>query len=57
MNDMNIHYGYVYFNFNWTWIKDKQLIHQGNHISGVLLILDQNDNLIKALGYELMEEE
>ena len=56
MNDMNVHYGYVHFHFPWTWIKDKQIVHQGNHISGMLMILDMNDNLIKVYGYESVSE-
>lgn len=57
MSDMNLHYGYVHFTFPWTWIRDKQMVHQGNHISGMLMILDMNDNLIKVYGYELVSEE
>lgn len=47
----------VHFRFDWTWIKDKGLIHQGNREAGYLLILDAEDNLIKALAYELVPEE
>ena len=54
MNDMNLHYGYVHFTFPWTWIKDKQIGVQGDKYSGMLLILDSDDNIVKMYGYELV---
>ena len=57
MNDTNVHYGYVHFNFPWTWIRDKQMVLQGDNIRGMLLIFDKDDNLIKMYGYELVSEE
>ena len=49
-----IHYNYAYFNFNWTWIRDKQITHRGNKSGGVLAIFDEDGRFIKAYGYELI---
>jgi hypothetical protein len=49
-----IDYKYVYFNFDWNWIKDKQIIHKGNDISGALYILDSDGNLVRGYGYDLI---
>ena len=51
-NHHNIDYKYVYFEFDWTWIKDKQIIHTGNEIAGILMIIDEEGNAIKMYGYE-----
>jgi len=57
MNDMNLHYGYVHFHFPWRWIRDKEIVVQGNWKTGTLLIFDKNGILIKMYGYELVSEE
>jgi hypothetical protein len=57
MNDkMWIDYEYVHFEFLWTWIRDKKLYHQGNEDRGMLIITDENDNVVKMLGYEKVDE-
>jgi hypothetical protein len=48
----NIDYQYVYLNFNWTWIRDKQIVHKGDENGGALFILDEEGNLVKGYGYE-----
>jgi hypothetical protein len=48
----SIQYNYAYFNFDWTWIRDKQIIHRGNKAGGVLLIADIDGNVLKMFGYE-----
>jgi hypothetical protein len=48
----NIDYQYVHLNFDWTWIKDKQIILRGNEDSGVLIIKDNEGNTIKMYGFE-----
>jgi hypothetical protein len=48
----NIDYQYVHLNFDWTWIKDKQIILRGNEDSGVLIIKDSEGNTIKMYGFE-----
>lgn len=50
-----IDYKYVHLNFDWTWIKDKQIILRGNDISGALYILDSEGNLIRGYGYDLID--
>jgi hypothetical protein len=50
----NIHYRYAYFHFNWTWIRDKQIIHKGNQYGGTLFILDEDGNMLRGYGYELI---
>jgi len=50
----NIDYKYVYFRFDWNWIKDKQIIHQGDWQGGVLIILDSEGRQVKMYGYELI---
>jgi len=50
-NYHNIDYQYAYFNFNWTWIRDKQIIHKGNEIAGSLIIADCEGNMIRMFGY------
>ena len=48
----NIDYQYVYFRFDWNWIKDKQIILRGNEDSGVLIIADEKGKAVKMFGYE-----
>ena len=49
-----IQYKYAQFNFNWTWIRDKQITHRGNQYGGMLIIADDEGNPIKVYGYELI---
>ena len=51
-NHHNIDYQYVHLNFNWTWIRDKQIILRGNENSGMLIIADEDGNMIKMYGFE-----
>ena len=52
-NYHHIDYQYVYLNFNWTWIRDKQIIHKEDSAGGgALFILDEEGNLVKGYGYE-----
>ena len=51
-NYHNIDYQYVHLNFNWTWIRDKQIILRGNEDSGMLIIADSEGNMIKMYGFE-----
>ena len=48
---------YVYFNFDWNWIKTKQIIHRGNKAGGMLLIVDEDGYPVKMFGYELIGHE
>ena len=47
-----IDYRYVHLNFDWNWIKDKQIILRGNAYSGVLIILDSEGRQVRMYGYE-----
>jgi hypothetical protein len=51
-NYHQIDYNYAYFNFNWTWIRDKQIILKGNNMRGALIIADLEGNMVKMYGYE-----
>ena len=51
----NIDYKFVYFNFDWNWIKDKQIVHKGDWKGGALLILDSEGRLVKGYGYDLID--
>jgi hypothetical protein len=51
-NYHHIDYQYVHLNFNWTWIRDKQIILRGNEDSGMLIIADEDGNTIKMYGFE-----
>jgi len=52
MHNIDLHY--AYFNFNWTWIRDKQIIHKGNQLGGMLIIADADGKALKIYGYERM---
>lgn len=58
MNDeTNISKRYVYFTFNWQWIKDKQIIHRGNQYGGMLSVIDDEGYPVKIYGYELISKD
>jgi len=48
---------YVTFTFDWRYIRDKQMVHKGNKDYGMLWILDEDGNAVKAFGYELITKE
>ena len=48
----NIDYQYVQLNFDYTWLRDKEIILRGNSMGGVLIIADSEGNTIKVYGYE-----
>jgi hypothetical protein len=51
-----IYYGYAHFDFDWKWIKDKQIILKGDKYIGMLIILDKDGNAVGMYGYELISE-
>jgi hypothetical protein len=51
-NYHHIDYNYAYFNFSWTWIRDKQIILEGNNMSGVMIIADEERRPLKVFRYE-----
>jgi len=51
-NYHSIDYQYAYFNFNWTYIKNKQIILKGNNMGGMLIIADSEGRTLKVFGFE-----
>ena len=47
-----IDYRYVQLNFDWNWIKDKQMILRGNWEMGMLVILDADGRTVGMYAYE-----
>jgi hypothetical protein len=47
-----IDYRYVHLNFDWNWIKDKQIILRGNKRAGMLIIVDSEGRQVRMYGYE-----
>ena len=52
-----IDYNYAHFNFDWTWIKDKEIVLKGNEFAGMLIILDDRGKMVGMYAYELIEYE
>jgi hypothetical protein len=48
---------YITFQFHWSWIRDKQMVHKGDKDYGMLWILDGEGQAVKAFGYELISKE
>jgi hypothetical protein len=51
-----IDYRYVHLNFDWTWIRDKEIILRGDQWAGMLIILDEDGNTVGMYGYESIDE-
>lgn len=51
-NYHSIDYQYAFFRFDWSYIKDKQIILKGNNIAGMLIIADSEGNTLKIFGFE-----
>jgi hypothetical protein len=51
-----IDYGYTHFNFDWNWIKDKEIIHKGNEYGGMIIILDNKGRAVGMYAYELISD-
>jgi hypothetical protein len=51
-----IDYGYAHFNFDWTWIKDKELVMKGDQYAGMLIILDDRGRTVGMYAYELISD-
>ena len=48
----NIDYQYVHLSFNWTYIRDKQIMIRGNEQAGMLIIADSEGKTLRMYGYE-----
>jgi|688.fasta_scaffold734516_3 hypothetical protein len=51
-----IDYNYAHFEFDYVWLRDKQIVINGNEYVGILIILDKNGNALKWYGYELISD-
>ena len=51
-----IDYRYVHLNFDYTWIRDKQIMIRGNKRAGILLIVDAEGRTVGMYGYEAIDE-
>ena len=49
---INIDYRYVQLNFDYTWLRDKQIILRGNKRAGMLVIIDADGRTVGMYGYE-----
>jgi len=51
-NYHSIDYQYAFFRFDWSYIKDKQIILKGNNMGGMLIIADSEGKTLKVFGFE-----
>ena len=49
---INIDYKYVQLNFDYTWLRDKQIIIRGNKRAGMLVVVDADGRTVGMYGYE-----
>lgn len=52
-----LNYNIIPFYFDWSWIRDKKIIHRGTDEYGMLIIIDEDGIPIKMWGYELIANE
>jgi hypothetical protein len=52
-----IDYNYAHFNFDWSWIKDKELVMKGDQYAGMLIILDDRGRAVGMYVYEMITNE
>jgi hypothetical protein len=51
-----IDYNYAHFTFDYTWLRDKQIIHKGDYTGGMLLIVNEDGVAVGMYAYELISE-
>jgi len=51
-----IDYNYAHFNFDWTWIRDKEIILKGDEWAGMVIILDNKGRAVGMYAYELINQ-
>jgi hypothetical protein len=44
-------------NFDWMWIRDKQIEVDGDEEAGLIYISDNDDNIVAIYRYELVANE
>jgi hypothetical protein len=54
--ESRIDYNYAHFDFNYIWLRDKQIVVKGDQYAGMLVILDDRGNPLKWYGYELISK-
>ncbi len=47
-----IDYKYVQLNFEYTWLRDKEIVLKGNQWVGMLVIFDNRGRTVGMYGYE-----
>lgn len=52
MRNFNVSYNRIYFQFLWTWIRDKQIKHVGDEEQGMLIIYEEDGRVVGMWGYE-----
>jgi hypothetical protein len=52
-----IDYNYAHFNFDWSWIKDKEIVVDGDEYEGVLMIINDKGQMVGFYGYQLIEQQ
>jgi hypothetical protein len=52
-----VDYNYAHFNFDWQWIKDKEIVVEGDEYEGVLMIINDKGQMVGFYGYQLVEYE
>jgi hypothetical protein len=50
-----IDYGYAHFNFDWTWIRDKEIIVDGDELEGVVIIVNSKGHMVGFYGYQMIK--
>ena len=51
-----IDYKYVQLNFEYTWLRDKELVLKGNQWAGMLIIFDDRGRTVGMYGYEAIND-
>ncbi len=51
-----IDYGYAHFNFDYTWLRDKEIVVEGDEYEGVLMIINDKGQMVGFYGYQLISE-
>ena len=51
-----IDYDKVHCQLDWNEVKDTTWVYDGDEWSGTLIILDKDDEIIKVIGYEKIND-
>jgi hypothetical protein len=50
-----IDYGYAHFDFDYLWLRDKEIIHKGDEYRGMLIIVDSDGKTVGWYAYEAFD--